>query len=377
MPSAPFRPTTYRLRTPRQRSMGSRWMSMPALMLYLVSVTVPEVSAQPLYNIGAREYTSLFHDSRLSATSTHLHGAGFVKLDSERLPGDLDTLLARQAFFPVTSSVEMAGQAGENAVADAVSRYELAGENGAWDLLATRDASAWSDQERHGRNLFFGEAGCADCHAGGLLTDHGFHAIAMPQIGPGKAHGTDRSYLESGGFADRLEDEGRYRVTLDPDDLFRFRTPSLRNVPLTDPWGHAGSYDTLSDVVRHHLDPLGSLERYRSDRAERALTALGKIIDSTGRGPARRFHAVDRTRRDDFDRRRGYVQDNEALRARIAGANELVARRLSDIDIASIVAFLHTLVDPDARDQSHFDPATLPSGLTPQPTPSVHAQHAR
>jgi len=34
--------------------------------------------------------------------------------------------------------------------------------------------------------LFFGKAGYSKCHSGPLLTDHGYHAIAMPQIGPGK-----------------------------------------------------------------------------------------------------------------------------------------------------------------------------------------------
>ncbi len=60
-------------------------------------------------------------------------------------------------------------------------------------------------------------------------------------------------------------DLGRYEMTLDPDDLYRFKTPSLRNVALTAPYMHDGSLRTLDDVVRFYdgggvahpgLDPL-------------------------------------------------------------------------------------------------------------------------
>ena len=86
--------------------------------------------------------------------------------------------------------------------------------------------------------LFYGKADCASCHSGAFQTDHDFHAIAMPQLGPGKGDG----------FRGR-EDFGRERVTGDPTDRFRFRTPTLRNVALTGPWGHTGAYATLEAVV--------------------------------------------------------------------------------------------------------------------------------
>src|SRR5690606_15516659 len=56
-----------------------------------------------------------------------------------------------------------------------------------------------------GMELFYGKAGCAACHSGPFQTDHGFHAMGQPQIGP--------------------EDEGRFRVTGVPSDLYAFRTP--------------------------------------------------------------------------------------------------------------------------------------------------------
>jgi aldehyde dehydrogenase (NAD+) len=45
--------------------------------------------------------------------------------------------------------------------------------------------------------LFYGEAGCASCHAGKFLTDHSFHAMGQPQVGPGKG-----ARFETGGRRD-------------------------------------------------------------------------------------------------------------------------------------------------------------------------------
>ena len=49
-----------------------------------------------------------------------------------------------------------------------------------------------------------------------------FHAIALPQIGPGKAER----------FEQHQRDEGRMRVTGVSQDAYAFRTPSLRNVTI-------------------------------------------------------------------------------------------------------------------------------------------------
>jgi cytochrome c peroxidase len=107
---------------------------------------------------------------------------------------------------------------------------------------------AMSEDERHGAELFFGDAGCARCHDGPLLSDDGFHDIGVPQIGPGRD--------------DAHRDEGRFAVTGDPSDRFAFRTPPLRNVAITPPYMHDGAYLDLESAVRHHLDPTGALASY-------------------------------------------------------------------------------------------------------------------
>lgn len=368
-------------------------------------------NAQPLYNIGARSYRSFFHDGRLEPDPDGVFKSGFWSPGREHLPDGLESLLAAQVMFPVLSPVEMAGQKGENSVATAVAEDRL---SDAWDLLARRlsEIGAYRDLFRaafgpgdisfvqaanalaafqgvafrsngspfertlrdgdfarlsgdvwSGIDLFYGRAGCDDCHSGPLLTDHSFHAIAVPQTGPGKGHGSDTSYWRMSGFMDRLEDEGRFRVTFEREDLFAFRTPSLLNVALTGPWGHSGAYDTLESVVRHHLQPESSLHEYEGTD----LPKLDHVIEPTGQGSRLIFRPINPARRSAFDRRDTWIQSNDRLRNRIADASDLEAVDLSDREVAQLVAFLQSLTDPSMRERSDLVPLKVPSGLPPQP----------
>ena len=78
-------------------------------------------------------------------------------------------------------------------------------------------------------------------------------------------------------------DLGRYNVTGDPRDKFKFKVPSLRNVALTAPYFHDGSAATLDDAVN-------AMARYQlGQRLTYAETAeLVAFLESlTGRLPTR------------------------------------------------------------------------------------------
>ncbi len=327
-------------------------------------------NAPGLWNLGASEFTVFFHDGRLEEDADQPFGIR-TPLGAEMAEG-FQSALAAQAMFPVLSPDEMAGHYSENDVAQAVRMGFLSQPGGAWDIIAARvaavpeyraafeaiapgapvrftdianviadfmvfewraDASPFdiamtggvplSPEAAAGMDLFYGSAGCGTCHAGWLQTDHAFHAIAMPQIGPGKA----------ARFEDHARDDGRLRVTGDAGDAYAFRTPSLRNVTLTAPYGHAGAYADLEDAVRHHLDPVAGLEGY-------ALTSA-VLPDLAG--------AVDLT-----------IQSDADQRGAIAEANALAPRALSDDDVAAILAFLKALEDPAER---LGVPESVPSGL--------------
>lgn len=370
-----------------------------------------------LFNIGAREFAHMFHDGRVAEADYDNWGNRFWTPAREDLPPGLDSVLAAQAMFPVLSRVEMTGHKGENEIADAVAADRLGGKGGAWDLLAERlrvipdyvamfraafpeevvspdeitfvhaanaiaafeatafratgspfdhwletgDDAVLGAAAQRGMSLFYGEAGCGTCHSGPFQTDQEFHAIAMPQIGPGKGDGNDQSYWQATGFPNRLEDRGRYRVTFRLEDMYKFRTPSLRNVELTGPWGHSGAYATLEGVIRHHLDPIGALESY--DLAEAILPPVELVITETGEGASLRYDPVNPARMTDYRLRDGWVQTSPGLRRRLATMNELEPRTLSDDQVADLIAFLGALTDPASRDLSHLIPETVPSGL--------------
>ena len=368
-----------------------------------------------LFNLGAREFERLFHDGRVETDPNGYYDGGFITPAKWKLPEGLDNPLAAQAMFPVTSPVEMAGDKGENRIADAISLNNAAGRNGAWEQLAQRlrdipeyvelfkaaypaevrsaddisyvmaanaiaafeamafrsddspfdqylrgDDSALSAVQKHGAALFYGDAGCGNCHSGKFQTDHEFHAIAMPQIGPGKADGSDASYWNETGIKALLEDFGRGRVTVREDDNYKFRTPSLRNVELTGPWGHSGSYDSLEAVVRHHLDPVGSLHSYDVEQAE--LPELGGIVELTASGSKLTQSFMAESRRAEFAKQDTWVQTNPALRQRIADANELEPVELSDEEVGAVLSFLNALTDPGSDRVNDLVPERVPSG---------------
>lgn len=100
-----------------------------------------------------------------------------------------------------------------------------------------------NDLEINGLQVF--QQKCATCHATDLFTD--------------------QRYRNNGLLSDFTLDQGRYEVSSLPEDIGKFRVPSLRNVALTSPYMHHGKLKTLESVLEHYasgikdsptLDPL-------------------------------------------------------------------------------------------------------------------------
>lgn len=105
------------------------------------------------------------------------------------------------------------------------------------------DTTAFSDSEKRGRDLFFGEyneffpdesgADCAHCHAGANFENDQYANNGLD---------TDGSF----------KDDGREKVTKDAKDKAKFKVTSLRNIELTAPYMHDGRFNTLEAVVNHY-----------------------------------------------------------------------------------------------------------------------------
>ena len=247
-----------------------------------------------------------------------------VEMLGDAFPADvaLDSVFARlrsnpryvelfEAAFPDEATVSPE-EAVDGAVIDsstyvrAVAAFvrELVGRDSRYDRFVRGEDDALSDVEKRGLELFFGEAKCATCHGGPMLSDFRFVVNGTPQIGPGKE-------LVPG------DDLGRMEVTGDPADRYAFKVPSLRNAALTAPYMHDGVFATLEEVVRFY------------DRGARP--------------------------------RHPEVTDDmlpPVLREPLG---------LSDRDVDALVAFMESLTDPGfALDRRLLTvPDSVPSGLTP------------
>ena len=331
-------------------------------------------NAPALWNLGHKSVEVMFHDGRL--TRSDLYESGFDSPAEEWLPEGLDNLVAAQALFPMTSQFEMAGNPGENEVTGAVheridygwpiiaKRVRTIPEYGekfvsAFNHIETADqvtiveignalgafiASEWQsydspyddwlagvpldDDAERGREIFFYSARCSSCHSGDLFTDQGFHALGLPAFGPGRTRRFDPIPRDVGrmGKSDLLE------------DAYRFRTPSLRNVALTGPYGHNGAFPTLEAMIMHHADPIASRARWTLSDAR--LPDVPWIA------------AVD-----------GAIAQDAAEMKRQASVQDLRSLSISEDDVQYLVAFLNALTGKTAEDRPLGRPDTVPSGL--------------
>ena len=336
-------------------------------------------NAPALFNLGAKEFVRL----NLGGVNQQTE-SGLRLLSGRSTPAGLDNVLAGQALFPLVTGAEMLGQVGENDVVNTVigttrgissfpaqwevlvqrlrevpeyvSRFQAAfpdvqdasaitiahtvnaiaafqaaefrSDNSPFDHYLRGETDALSAAQLRGMDLFYNKANCASCHSGKFLTDQNFHAIAMPQFGPG---------AQTQGALPQ-DDTGRQGVTLNAADKYKFRTPSLRNIALTGPYGHTGAYATLEGVIRHHLDPAVAFVNW--DRSQVRVPSRADL------------DAIDYTVMDDANRSQPIML-----------ANELAPMELTDEEVADLVSFMHALTDPDMIDLRRVIPASVPSGL--------------
>jgi cytochrome c peroxidase len=207
------------------------------------------------------------------------------------------------------------------------------------DRFARGDRTAMSVPEKKGALLFFGPAGCVQCHAvrgrsNEMFSDFEMHVVGVPQIAPLFGVGTGNVVFDGPGDD---EDFGLEQVTGDPADRYKFRTSPLRNVALQPAFFHNGAFTRLEDAIRHHLNVFESSRQYRA-------AAAG--VDT------------------DLRHRLGPMEPVvQRLDPRLA-----TAVFMRDDDFANLVAFVSTgLLDARAMPQHlcSLVPMTLPSSITP------------
>lgn len=228
-------------------------------------------NAPTLLNVGL--LPRLFHDAResrlehqawsplLAHNEMGNPSIAFVLEELASLPGYAAEFAAA---FPDEPRPSM------QTVGAALAAYEralLAGDSAfdRWYYGGNEDAVPASVKRGHA--LFTGKAGCSACHTIGedaaLFTDFGLHntgvgfrqtmhdaraATLDVAVAPGTRLAVETTHIAASSETPP-SDLGRYEVSLDPADRWRYRTPGLRNVALTAPYMHDGSLPDLDAVI--------------------------------------------------------------------------------------------------------------------------------
>jgi len=112
--------------------------------------------------------------------------------------------------------------------------------NSKYDSVMRQQAS-FTTEETEGYNIF--KQKCSSCHAEPLFTDNSFRSNGLS--------------------LNAANDLGRFVITLNDGDKFKFKVPSLRNLEYTTPYMHDGRKFTLEGVLNHYetgIDQLQNLD---------------------------------------------------------------------------------------------------------------------
>ena len=171
-------------------------------------------------------------------------------------------------------------------IAQAIADYErtrLSGNSPYDRWRRTRDATAVPAEVKLGHELFFGKAGCVQCHVGSRFTDNNFHNIGIGW------DDTSRAFADEGRY---VATKGTVNESFGAADRGAFKTPTLREVTRRAPYMHDGSVATLREVVEYY-NRGGNKNPYLDPKMPRkplgltseeidALVAMMKALDGEG-----------------------------------------------------------------------------------------------
>lgn len=120
----------------------------------------------------------------------------------------------------------------------AIAAYERTLETSATpnDRWMNDEPNGMTQQQVRGRDVFRTKAKCFECHFTGDFTADEFRSIGLFN---GKQH----------------NDSGRYNITKNHEDIGKFKVPGLRNIAMTAPYMHDGSFKTLRAVIDYYDNP--------------------------------------------------------------------------------------------------------------------------
>lgn len=164
-----------------------------------------------------------------------------------------------QAFLAVFPKFD------EFTLTEAIAEFEktLITPNSAFDKFLKGDQTALTDIQKRGYE-HFKNAKCDTCHTGINMGGQSYEVLGLYE-----------DYFRDRGTAITDDDKGRFNQTKDPDDMHRFKVPSLRNITLTAPYMHDGTIKDLREAVR-------VMGKYQSNKtfSEQELDEITAFLES-------------------------------------------------------------------------------------------------
>jgi cytochrome c peroxidase len=242
-------------------------------------------NAPSLYNVGYSKL--LFHDGRENSLEQQIWGPLLAhnEMANPSIGRVIEKIKSIDEYRQQFHSAFNGQEPDMYNIGEAIASYErtLVSANSHFDRwYYGGDKNAMSMQAKAGYALFTGKGRCSTCHTidkdHALFTDHSLHNTGIGYFHSMQKEPVTRKVLvapgtwlnvESKVIADSAEaipnDLGYYEISEDPDDRWKFKTPTLRNIALTAPYMHNGSFSDLTEVVEFYnrggisnelLDPL-------------------------------------------------------------------------------------------------------------------------
>lgn len=185
-----------------------------------------------LLNVAERK--SFFWDGRATTLEEQVHSPiaahNEMNMKPQELGGKLGEIQAYRALF---ASAYGDSTVTFDRIAKSLAAFQrtITTRRSRFDRFIDGEHKVLSDEEIRGLHVFRTKARCMNCHYGQHLTDEKFHNIGLTY------------------YKRKYEDLGRYLVTKDPDDVGKFRTPTLRDVMHSAPWMHNGMFFNILGLI--------------------------------------------------------------------------------------------------------------------------------
>jgi cytochrome c peroxidase len=200
-------------------------------------------NAPSIMNMASR--SEFFYDGRAKDLVDQIHFPIEDHLEMDAKMSEVVGRLKSHKKYPTWFKKIYNEEPTENNVAKAISAFEesLETSDTEFDAWMNDLPNTMSDAAIRGRKLFLSDrTKCFDCHFSPDFTGDEFKNIGL--------------YDEN-----KYKDKGRYEVTKNSEDLGKFKVPGLRNVAVTAPYMHDGSFATLKDVIEYYSNPSQFVEK--------------------------------------------------------------------------------------------------------------------